>query len=306
MKRTTQIPFYLIATVVILAFTFSCSSPGQDQTDEEYISSINKWHQQRVASLKKEDSWLSLAGLYRLQEGTQSLGADSSNDVILPPKAAAHLGTVTKQDTVFTLNVQQDGTVTHNGSPVKKLKLKSSDQGEPTIVKHNSFLWYIINRRGKYYIRLKDTKHPNFASFNGIKRYPVSEKWNIRAKFKPFDEPKLISIPDVLGDVYQDTLYGTLEFTVNGNKYSLAPLGHPEKDDEFFIIMGDKTNGESTYGGGRYIYADTPNKNGVTFIDFNKAYNPPCVFTEFATCPLPPAQNCLPIKITAGEKMYDS
>ncbi|HEX6981803.1 MAG TPA: DUF1684 domain-containing protein [Balneolaceae bacterium] len=299
-KRVTSFLF----VIFIFGFMLSCNNQ-KTQTDKEYIAAINQWHQERVEALKQEDSWLSLAGLYRLQEGTQSIGADSSKDIIFPPKAPANLGSITFQDSTFTLKVHPDATVTHNGSPVTKLVIQSDNQGEPTVVKHGSFLWYIIERRGSYYIRLKDTNHPNFTSFEGIERYPVSKDWRIKAEFKPFEEPKLISIPDIMGEVYQDTLFGILEFQVDGKQFTLAPLGNPQKDDEFFIIFGDETNGESTYGGGRYLYTDVPDENGITFIDFNKAYNPPCVFTEFATCPLPPAQNRLPVKVTAGEKMYE-
>ncbi|HET6527205.1 MAG TPA: DUF1684 domain-containing protein [Balneolaceae bacterium] len=294
---------YFISVILVFSFFLSCNNQ-KAETDEEYIATINQWHQERVEALTQEDSWLSLAGLYRLHEGIQSLGADSSKDIVFPPKAPASLGTIIFQDSTFTLNVQPDATVTHNGARVGELVMQSDHQGEPTIVKHGSFLWYIIERRGNYYIRLKDTHHPNITSFTGIERYPVSKNWRIKAEFKPFEEPKLISIPDVMGEVFQDTLFGILEFQIEDETFTLAPIGNPEKDDEFFIIFGDQTNGESTYGGGRYLYADIPDKNGITFIDFNKAYNPPCAFTKFATCPLPPAQNRLPVKVTAGEKMY--
>jgi uncharacterized protein (DUF1684 family) len=291
---------------ITLSFGLMLSCNNQNPgTNKEYISTINEWHQERIKELKQEDSWLSLAGLYPLHKGTQSLGADSSKDIVFPPKAPANLGRLTFQDSAFTLNAHPEATITYNGSPFTELTMKSDNQGEPTIVKHGSFLWYIIERRGNYYIRLKYSDHPNLTSFEGIESYPVSKKWRIKAEFKPFEEPRMLSIPDVMGEVYQDTLFGILEFQINDQDLTLAPLGNPQKDDEFFIIFGDKTNGESTYGGGRYLYTDIPNENGITFIDFNKAYNPPCVFTDFATCPLPPVQNRLPVKVTAGEKMYE-
>lgn len=293
---------YFLLTIVI-GIGISCTN-DQPKTDENYAEKINEWHRQRISALKEEDSWLSLAGLYKLEKGTQTFGADSSNDIVFLHKAPAHIGTITRTGNNFSLKIQSGVKVTHDSSQVSQIELITSADGDPTTLRSGSLLWYIIERRGNYYIRLKDTRHPNFDSFDGIDRFPVSKDWRVKATFKRFDEPKSISIPDALGDVYQDSLYGTLQFTIDGRQYSLAPLGHPDEADEFFIILGDKTNGNTTYGGGRYIYIPTPNENGVTYLDFNKAYNPPCVFTNFATCPLPPPQNRLDLKVTAGEKMY--
>lgn len=273
---------------------------------DKYIAEVNQWHQKRIDSLKQEDSWLSLAGLYELKEGKHTFGADSSNDIVFPPKAAAQMGTITRSDSVFQFSINPKVDVLNGDgqSVTKTIMHPISGEGSQSKLRYQSLFWYIIKRRDHYFIRLKDTKNSNFDTFDGIDRFPISQKWRIKATFNRFDEPKTISIPDVLGEVFQDSLYGTLDFTIDGEKYSLAPLGNPDTDKEFFIIVGDKTNGDSTYGGGRFIYCPTPGKDNITYIDFNKAYNPPCVFTEFATCPLPPAQNRLPIKITAGEKMY--
>jgi uncharacterized protein (DUF1684 family) len=302
MNTFSAIPTFLTLTI-IAGFLLSCNL-DQQKSDANYKAEIDKWHEQRVESLKEEDSWLSLAGLYELDEGTHSLGSDSGNDIVFPSKASSQIGTITKKDENFTIDVQSSVTVTQDGEEISEMELTTSSDGEPTELRYNNLLWYIIERRGDYYIRLKDTNHPNFSSFNGIDRFPVSKEWRVEASFNRFDKPQLITIPDILGKQYQDSLYGTLDFTVDGKQYSLAPLGNPDKDEEFFIIFGDQTNGESTYSGGRYIYISTPNKNGTTNIDFNKAYNPPCVFTDYATCPLPPSQNRLELKVTAGEKMY--
>lgn len=270
----------------------------------EHVSFINDWHQERIESLKEEDSWLSLAGLHQLDEGTHTFGSDSSNDLVFPPKATANLGSITKQGNSFSIDVNPGANVTHESVQISEMELQTSLSGEPTVLRHQSLLWYIIERRGDYYIRVKDTEHPNFDSFDGIERFPISQKWRIQATFNSFEEPRTISIPDILGDVYQDSLYGMLEFSIDGQQYNIAPLGHPQNADDFFIIFGDETNGESTYGGGRYIHIPLPDEDGKTYLDFNKAYNPPCVFTEFATCPLPPKPNRLPIRITAGEKAF--
>lgn len=305
-KKALDLP---AATIPLAALIFFCgfiTACNQDEPlNKNYKAEIDKWHEERIESLEERDSWLSLAGLYQLDEGTQSLGSDSTNDIIFPPKAPPRIGTITKQNDKFTIDVRRGVKVSENNEQISEMELSTSADGEPTELRVNNFLWFIIERRGNYYIRLKNTEHPNFDSFDGIERFPVNQDWRVKASFNRFDEPQTITIPDILGETYQDSLYGKLKFSINGMEYNLNPLGHPDEDEEFFIIFGDQTNGNSTYSGGRYIYIPTPGEVGSTHIDFNKAYNPPCVFTEFATCPLPPAENRLELQVTAGEKMYE-
>lgn len=300
---------FILVGIFILGLNgfISCGQAVENNqvSKEEYIEQINRWHQEeRIQSLKEEDSWLSLAGLYELKDGVNTFGADSSNDIVFPSdKAPANIGAFTLENGSITIRINSRAKVRHEGNPVKEMALKSDADGSPDVLTYNSLQWYIIERRGTYYVRLKDTEHPNFSSFDGIDRYPVSPEWRIKATFKEYDQPQTIAIPDILGDVYQDTLYGILSFDIDGESYELAPLGSPD-GDRFFIIFGDQTNGDETYGGGRYVYIDTPDEDNTTYIDFNKAYNPPCVFTDYATCPLPPTQNKLPLAVTAGEKVY--
>ncbi|NGP87946.1 DUF1684 domain-containing protein [Fodinibius halophilus] len=296
---------FVLLSIFLFTALISCSNQEPQKPTKEYTKTINDWHQQRISSLKENDSWLTLSGLYPLEEGTFSFGADSTNDIVFPSKAAGKLGTITKKGSSFYMDIHKDITVKHDGKDISSIKLSPDKKDTPTILEHESLLWYIIERRGNYYIRLKDTEHSNLTSFDGIDRFPISPDWKIKAVFQPFDTPRSVSIPDILGDTYEEMIYGTLEFYVDGQDYSLLPIGHPQKDEEFFIIFGDKTNGESTYSGGRYIYIPTPGEKDYTYIDFNKAYNPPCVFTSFATCPIPPPRNRLNIKVTAGEKIYE-
>lgn len=295
--------FIVFFTLLLLFSTNSCSSTDK-QNETAYAKEVNDWHQDRIDNLLGPEDWLKLAGLFKLEEGQHSFGSDSTNDLVLPPKAAPTIGTVTKEDTTVTVQIKNGVVVTHNQDTVSEATMIPGNARSGTVLKHRSLVWYLLDRRGDYYIRLVDEQHPNLAAFDGIERFPIDQKWKIKAEFKPFNKPKPITVPDVLNEGMQDTLYGMLEFSIEGEEYRLAPLNHPEKDDKFFIIFGDQTNGESTYGGGRYIYIPTPNEDNITYIDFNKSYNPPCVFTEYATCPLPPAQNKLNIAIPAGEKMF--
>ncbi|WP_142712903.1 DUF1684 domain-containing protein [Fodinibius sediminis] len=284
----------------------SCSSSEKKPPSRaEYRQRIEQWHARRAESLRQEDSWLSLAGLYKIAAGRHTIGADSSHDIVFPPEAARHIGTITRNDTVFTFRSGPETSVTWNGEKVTEKTLLTDNPGRPTVLAQDSFFWYVIERRGDYYLRLKNRNHPAFRFFNGIDHFPISRDWRVKARFQFFEEPRTLSIPDVLGNVYQDSLYGMLNFTLNGKPFRLAPLGNPRTDNQLFIILGDKTNGKTTYGGGRYLYIAPPDAEGSTYIDFNKAYNPPCVFTSFATCPLPPVRNRLPIPIQAGEKMVN-
>jgi uncharacterized protein (DUF1684 family) len=294
-----------VAAIILLLSAISCTSQ-EKQTATEHAREVNDWHQVRIDNLLGPEDWLKLAGLYELEEGKHSFGSDSTNDFVFPPKAAPSIGTIIKDDTTVTVRIDNNVVVSHKQDTVSEVRMIPGNARSGTVLKHRSLVWYLLDRRGNYYIRLVDEQHPNLAAFDGIERFPIDQKWKIMAEFKPFDDPKPITVPDVLNEGMSDTLYGMLEFAIDDKKYSLAPLNHPEKNDKFFIIFGDKTNGESTYGGGRYIYIPTPDEDNTTYIDFNKSYNPPCVFTDFATCPLPPSQNRLPIAIPAGEKMFET
>lgn len=297
---TRNISVVLTVTAMLLG---ACGQSGSSPSAEIYTEEINKWHEERIRSLEEEDSWLSLSGLYLLEQGENTFGSDSANDIVFPAgKAPDDIGRFILDGNEITVHINPGVEVTSAGDPVTERIIAGDEGGEPEVLSHGSLRWYVIERRGSYYVRLKDTSHPNFADFEGIDRFPVSQDWRIKATFRPYDEPQTINIPDILGDVYQDSLFGLLEFEIDGKEYTLAPLNSPESD-RFFIIFGDETNGDETYGGGRYVYIDTPGEDNSTYIDFNRAYNPPCVFTDFATCPLPPPQNRLPVRIEAGEKI---
>ncbi len=271
--------------------------------DDAYVKSINDWHARRIASLTRPDGWLSLVGLQWLKPGANTFGSDSTNDIIFPPKVPAKMGRFFLQDTVVTVTINPGITVLCEGKPVRQRRLKHDLTGNPTILHYGSLLWYIIKRGDQYGVRIKDTLAATRLHFKGIERYPVDRRWRIRARFVAFPTLKYIDIPTVLGTITKEPSPGRLEFEIEGKTYHLDVI--QEKPGEpYFVIFGDQTNGEETYGAGRFLYVDPADSNGFTYIDFNKAYNPPCAFTPYATCPLPPPQNQLPIPIRAGEKAY--
>jgi uncharacterized protein (DUF1684 family) len=290
---------YIIGTLILLIL--GCSNI-KEKGDSAYFASINQWHQQRIERLKKENGWLNLVGLYWLSEGENTFGADNSNKVIFPKdNAPAFIGSIILKNGQASIKINKGINVTSGGKPVSELSLVSDSADNATVLALGSLRWVFIIRNGKYGIRLRDVDAPLVKDFKGIETYPVNDDWRFNAKYVPYNPPKIISVSTIIGTVEKDTVPGALVFKVDGNEYKIDPI---EEGNDFFIIFADKTNGTETYGAGRFLYTSKPDSAGIVVLDFNKAYNPPCAFTKFATCPLPPKQNYLNIDVAAGEKTY--
>ena len=267
--------------------------------NSDYLKELNDWHKQREENLKKENGWLNLAGLFWLNEGRNTIGSDTKNDHLFPgDKCPDFLGEIFLQNGEVEFSVLNGHEVFIEGVKIQKAKIFPSEK--PIILQYGSLKWFIIKRGEKFAIRLRDLKSPFLEEFTHIEHFKIDPKWNFTAKFVK-TENKKISILDITGQTSQQDSPGKLVFRIGKKEYSLDVLA---EGDQFFVIFGDKTNKISTYGGGRYIYTNLPDAGGNVKIDFNKAYNPPCAFTPYATCPLPPKQNLLSVKIAAGEKNY--
>jgi uncharacterized protein (DUF1684 family) len=188
-----------------------------------------------------------------------------------------------------------------NNKPVTEALVFQADSPRSPIMSHGNLRWSIIKRDDKLGVRLRNLKSPLAERFSGTERFAVDPSWKIVATLQTENQPKSLFITNIIGQTNQQKLAGKLVFTIKNEQYALDAL---EEGDELFIIFGDATSGETTYPSGRFLYAKKPDANGKTIIDFNKAYNPPCAFTDYATCPLPPKQNILPVAVTAGEKNY--
>lgn len=291
--------FKYLLPLFFIYFLSGCSK--KNETDPGYASEISNWHNKRVQNLKKETGWLNLVGLFWLKQGENSFGSDPSNDVIFPTNAPLKIGTIILNDSVTQLKVNGYINVTINGNKVKEAFLQNDISGNPTIMSVGSYKWHIIKRGAKYGIRLRDLNSPLVKSFPGIETYPVDKSWRIEASYVKFPEPRKIMVPTILGTVEENIANGNLSFTKDGKTYSLVPI---VENDSYFLIFADETNGEETYGAGRFLYTALPDSNGKVILDFNKGYNPPCAFTKYATCPLPPKDNYLHLKVTAGEKKF--
>ncbi len=258
-----------------------------------HAQDVEQWKKNRDERLRKEDSWLTLIGLHCLKDG---------ENVVTLTKAGAPPVKLLRQGASTILH--PDPSMTVDGKPVTGdvPLLADADEKGPTLVKMGSVQFNVIKRGDRYGLRVKDAEAETRTHFKGLEYYPIDPKWRVTARFEAYHPPKKIPITDVTGMTSDNISPGALIFEVEGKEYRLDPIIE-EGSDEYFIIFRDATSADTTYPAGRYLYAPQA-KEGKAVIDFNKAYNPPCAFTDFATCPLPPLQNRLPIRIEAGEKKY--
>jgi uncharacterized protein (DUF1684 family) len=270
---------------------------------EAWRAELDAWIEGRDAGLRRPDGWLALAGLYWLDEGDSTVGADPSSDVVFPAgKAPPRVGVLTVASGTVRLRVDPGAAVTRDGARVAEIAMATDAEGEPTLLELGPLLFHAIERGGRVAIRLKDRDSPLLAAFAGMERCAPDPAWRVTARLERYHPPRTILVPNVIGPPLPETCPGRLRFEIAGETHTLEPTGEP--GDQLFVVFGDATNGAETYGGGRFLYADWPGEDGVVVLDFNRAYNPPCVFTPWATCPLPPAQNRLPFPIRAGETTY--
>jgi len=279
------------------------TASGTAAAPAAYRQEIEAWRQSRLAGLKREDGWLTLVGLFWLEEGENRFGSDAGNRVVFPAgKAPAVAGSLERHGNAVTVKASPGTGLTTGGKPVAELLLRSDADGKPTVLELGSLRFHVIQRGDWVGVRVKDLKSPQLAAFHGIDEFPVRPDWRVEARFESYAPPKKIPIPNILGQVQDSPSPGAVIFERGGATYRLDALSNGE-DGSLFLIFADQTNGHDTYGAGRFLEAGAP-KEGRVVVDFNKAYNPPCAFTSYATCPLPPRQNKLALRVEAGEKKY--
>jgi len=272
-----------------------------------YQHEIRQWQIKRENSLKHPQGWLSLAGFEWLRDGSSSMGSAENMQIRLPG-GPDYWGTISVRDGKVAFLPADDSGVLVDGKAVPLAALvvddQADDQSGPTVVSAGNLSFHVI-RRDQLAIRVRDREASTLTGFKGLDYYPIDPDWRLRAKYLPHPAGTSISITNVLGQEVSMPNPGALEFTIDGKKQRLEALVE-EGSDQLFIVMTDATSGRQTYGAGRFLYADYPNLDGITELDFNKAYNPPCAFTRFSTCPLAPPGNNLKVAIEAGEKLYQT
>ncbi len=261
----------------------------------DYSQEIAAFRTQREQSLRAPDGWASVVGLWWLKQGPNRVGSDPTSEVALPASAPARLGTLTLKA----------GTVTFQ--PAAGVNLPAQEMKEDTtILTAGTVKFFLIKRGDKAGIRVKDSAAPTRTHFTHLSWYPPDPSWRIRARFTPWDKPHKITFDTVVDGLKEDDESpGYVTFTKDGREFRLEPV---LDEGELFFVFRDQTSGKTTYGASRFLYADAPRNLKISspvILDFNKAINPPCVFTAYATCPLAPPQNRLALAVTAGELMYN-
>lgn len=278
-----------------------------DQPKEAYQTSIQHWRAQREATLKADDGWLTVVGLYWLKPGENRVGSNSGFEIPLPPTAPVNAGVLVVHGGKVLFKPASGAGVTVNGKPASQTELKPDTAPNYDILAAGRVKFYVIEREDRLGVRVKDNDSAARRQFTGLRWYPIDPSWKVQATFVPWDTPRKLTFDTAVGLKEQDESPGYVTFQRNGKEYRLEPV---LEDNEFWFVMRDQTSGKTTYAASRFLYAPLP-KTGIRAkgrfeLDFNKAENPPCVFTDFATCPLPPPQNRLPLAVNAGELMYGS
>lgn len=280
-------------SALLLSSACSHSQPAAHAADE--AQTVRAWQQTREASLRSPNGWLTLVGLFWLKPGENSIGSAASNDFVLPKSAPEHLGSLRRAGNVVTFTNLAEGT-TINGKPATQpVTLKPDDD----VVQNGTISFFAIERGNKLGLRVKDSASPVLKKFSGMKYFPINAGLHFAdAKFTP--DPKQIPILNILGQTDEELSPGVVEFAYHGQTYRLRPI---TEDNTLFLLFKDATNKVNTYQAGRMLNTPMP-KGGKVDLDFNRAYNPPCTFTPYATCPLPPKENTLPFAVEAGEMRY--
>jgi uncharacterized protein (DUF1684 family) len=277
-----------LAACCVALFLASCAK----EADPAFLADVEQWRAGRETRLKADNGWLTLVGLFWIEQGVSKIGSDPGADVPMPASLPKELGTITLEKAEARFQPAP-------GVALKPTVLHDDNKPNYEVVTLGSVSFYLIERGGRYGIRVKDTNSPARANFAGLDWYKPDPSWKVQAKLTP--APHKVTFDTEVGIQQEGESPGYLEFDRAGQHFKLDAT---TEDGELFLVIRDATSGKTTYAASRFLYASMPDKDGRTWLDFNRAYNPPCVFTPYATCPLPPQMNRMTVAIEAGEKKY--
>jgi uncharacterized protein len=294
--------FLILLTLIPAALAQSASAP-------DYLQQISQFRAQRAKNLTAPEGWFSLVALHWLQPGDTTVGSAPGNTLHLD-HVPAHLATFHVAGNTVTLAPPAGGfpaNTTLDGKPAAATTL-SYDGDHPSQLRNGGVLIIVIKRGDRLYLRVKDAQSPTRTAFHGLSWYPPDQRFVVTAKWTPYNPPRPLTVPNIIGLTETDPSPGVAEFTLNGQTLQLQPVIEDPADKLLFFMLRDTTSKTTTYGAGRFLYTQYPSdgldKPGTVVLDFNRTQNPPCAYTAYATCPLPPQQNRLNIAIPAGEKRY--
>jgi uncharacterized protein (DUF1684 family) len=290
---------YCLMTIASLLLT-ACGTDTVEFDQVAYEADIQEWREQRLASLKSPHGYLNLAGLFWLAPGSSSFGSGDDNDIVFPHNSAPRIGEFEVTESGVMMRIEAGVDVRYEEIPVRSVLISDDTTENPVTITYGSLAWTVILRDGRYAVRLRDFEHPAIAAFPPIEYYPVDPNLIVSATLQRFDEPKILNVETVIeGLGYRPQSPGTVKFQIDDESFELEAYASGES---LFYVFGDKTSGRETYPAGRFLYSSLPGDDGLTVLDFNKAYNPPCAFNSFATCPVASPRNRLAIRVEAGEK----
>lgn len=289
-------------TALAAMTTAACSSSFAAQADAAFVSENEAWKAKRREELLVPDGWLTLVGLHVLKPGENTIGSAKGSDVLLPKGPALLARATVAASGKVTLRVEPGVDALIDGKKVSEAELKLRDgPTKPTTVSAGSLSFFVMDRGGTRAIRVKDSESESLTKFAGLDYFPADPAWRIEARWEPFDKLRMMPVTDRLGLIAPTLMAGKAIFERDGQRYEMLAidegLGKP-----LFFVFSDQTSGKETYGAARFIYTEA--KDGKVILDFNRAENPPCAFTPFAVCPLPPKENRLPFAVRVGEKAY--
>ena len=300
----------ILLAVVVASWTVAIAGTSGSTDQNSWESDLNAFREQRAAKLLAPEGWLSLIGLGWLQEGNNSFGADAENRIQINGKAPAHVGVIRLEKNSLRLLPSPGGFPNGflvDGQAAREQTL-SSDEDKPSKLTVGTITMIVIDRDGQFALRIKDLDAPTRTSFHGLKWYAPNALYRVKARWIPYNPPRQLDIPTILGTTTHLPAPGAAEFAIDGQTMRLEPVLEDPQSKELFFIMRDTTSKTTTYGAGRFLYTPLPEKGvaqpGEIWLDFNRLINPPCAFTAYATCPLPPPQNRLNMSIPAGEQRY--
>ena len=295
--KMNQRPISLLAVALLSSALVALGVTPTEAPDAAYVQSFEKWKAEQTADLK--ENWLSLAGLFWLKPGANAFGSDPASQIVFP-KGPIHAGEFDLNGKDVILKLLPESKATIEGKAVTTAKLDPDTSKNVWNVEMGTLRFHVIVRGERVGIRVRDTESVAARNFKGMMFYPLDMNYRIAAKWVPADGKKTVEIPNVLGDVTAQAIPGVVTFKVNGAELTLTALGG-DAETGLFFVFNDLTAKNDTYPGGRFLDSG-PVENGHVLIDFNRAYNPPCAVTPYATCPLAPKENRLAVAIPAGEK----
>jgi uncharacterized protein (DUF1684 family) len=307
---------FLLAAAFVLAAMLSLSlAAGSDSKSSDDQSSWQRdllaWRAARATSLQAPEGWLSLIALGWLKEGDNSFGSAENSRVQITAKAPAHIAVVRLEKGALRLLPPAEGfpkDLLVDGQPAKEQTLLADDADKPSKLAIGTLTIIVIHRDDQFALRVKDLQAPTRVGFHGLRWYAPNAAYRVHARWIPYNPPKVLDIPTVLGTTTHMPAPGVAEFTLDGQVLRLEPVLEDPKSTDLFFILRDGTSKTTTYGAGRFLSTELPDHGvsqpGEVRLDFNRLVNPPCAFTAYATCPLPPPQNRLSVPIPAGEQRY--